>query len=166
MKNLAVFVLVSALVGFAGTTARAAQSCSASAYHQYDYFVGTWNVYNRQGKKFAVDRVTRELDGCAIWERWNGSHGKGLGYSAYDRGRGRWFQAFFGDDGSVLRLDGTLTPKGLFFTGDSYPEPGKTEMNRVLFRRMSKNEVEEFWTISDNGGKTWKTAFDGFFRRS
>jgi hypothetical protein len=59
---------------------------------------------------------------------------------------------------------GSLLNGDLLFVGDDYPKPGVVENNRVLFRRLPKGSLEEYWTVSTDHGKTWKVAFDGFFR--
>ncbi len=161
------WVLVCAAVALAAawpSAARAAApACVAAAYHQYDFFVGSWNVYHKDGKQFAADVVSKQMNGCVISERWLGSQTHGVGYSAYDAGHGDWVQSFFGDDGSVLVMRGRPQGDGLLFVGDDFPKPGVVEHNRVLFRPLKGGTVEEYWTVSRDG-KTWSEAFDGFFR--
>lgn len=141
-----------------------ASACDGAAYHAYDFFVGDWDVYKADGTRFASDTVTKEMDGCAILERWSHNNDKGVGYSAYDAQQDRWVQDFFMNDGTVLTFVGHVVGDGILFEGIDMPKPGVSERNRVLFRRRSDG-FEEFWTTSVDGGRTWKTVFDAFFRR-
>jgi hypothetical protein len=138
-------------------------ACTGAVYHQYDYFVGHWNVYHANGKRFATDIVTKELDGCALLEQWHGQSTRGSGYSEYDKHTKRWVQAFFQNDGTVLVFYGNWTPQGMVFTGDDYTDAGALEHNKVLFRPFKNGGFEEYWTVSPDG-RTWKVVFDGFFR--
>ncbi|MEO7040159.1 MAG: hypothetical protein ABI186_09045 [Candidatus Elarobacter sp.] len=145
--------------------ARAAAPCSSATYHQYDFFVGSWIVKNKHGKQFATDLVTKEFRGCVLWERWYGRSSHGAGYTGYDAARKIWVQNFMMDDGTVLSFEGRAVGTSMLFHGPSYPKAGVVEQNRVVFRKLPEDRVEEFWTVSHDG-KTWTTVFDGFFSRA
>lgn len=165
MRNALVVCLFLAMAGmFAPSIARAGP-CDANVYRQYDFFLGNWIVEHKDGKPFARDIVTKELSGCVLWERWLGAHTHGLGYSEYDASRHAWVQSFYMDNGSVLLLTGHANGRDLVFTGDDYPKPGQVESNKVIFRQLPDGVVEEYWTVSTDGAKTWSVAFDGFFHR-
>lgn len=140
-----------------------ASACDAPVYHSYDFFVGDWQVYRKDGKFIARDRVTKDLDGCAILERWGKD--EGAGYSAYDAQQKHWVQTFFQNDGSVLMLAGAPVSEGMLFTGVDHPKPNVTRRHRILFRKRADG-FEEYWTVSMDGGHSWKKVFDGFFRRN
>lgn len=157
-------VLAAAIAACAfATPMLASAACTGAAYHRYDYFVGRWNVYHANGKRFATDLVTKELDGCALLEQWHGQTTRGAGYSAYDTHTKRWIQTFFTDDGQVLVFRGNWTVQGMLFAGDDFTDAGMVEHNRVLFRPFKGGGFEEYWTVSTDN-RTWKTAFDGIFK--
>jgi hypothetical protein len=146
------------------TPSGAAVGCSGSAYHQLDFFVGTWAVTDKNGKQFATDRVSKEYGGCVVWEQWFGGHGsRGAGYSGYLPARRLWVQTFMDNHGTVLVFEGGRTGTSFTIGGPSYPKPGHVEQNHVIFRVLPRGAVEEYWTISDDRGKTSKVIFDGFF---
>jgi hypothetical protein len=69
-----------------------------------------------------------------------------------------------GDDGLLVTLRGR--PSGsaaMVLDGDDYVH-GKRRLDRGVWT-VRGNELEELWTGSTDGGKTWITIFDGFFRR-
>ncbi len=159
--------LVPALAALLATSVPAAADggapCTASVYHQLDFFVGNWVVTNKSGKQIATDRVSREFGGCVIWERWFGGSGsRGAGYSGYVPARRRWVQTFMDDRGTVLVFEGGQGAAGFVIEGPSYTKTGALEHNRVVFRTLPHGVVEEYWTTSD-GGKTSTVVFDGFF---
>lgn len=148
----------------AATMIRISPSCASPHHREFDYFVGNYTVFNKNGKQIGTDEVTSEMDGCALLEHWHGRTVQGVGYSAYDETRREWVQTFFQNDGTVLIFRGNMTKDGMLISGIDYPKPGVTEQNRVLFRRLPDG-FEEYWTVSTDKGRTWHVIFDGFFRR-
>ena len=161
------FICVSMLLAM--TNAGIAAACRASAYHQLDFFVGDWTVFDKTGTQIATDLVTKRYGGCVIWEQWFGAHGsRGAGYSGYVSARHRWLQTFMDDRGTVLAFEGGLVGTSFIIGGPSYSETGIVEQNRVIFRTLPHGVVEEYWTRSEGAGAKPSVIFDGFFhpRRS
>ncbi len=119
---------------------------------------------DKRGKQIATDRVTKEFGGCVVWERWFGGRGsRGAGYSGYVAARKLWVQTFMDDRGTVLVFEGGPGAGGFVIEGPSYSKTGAQERNRVVFRTLPQGVVEEYWTVSGDGGKTSTVVFDGFF---
>jgi hypothetical protein len=144
-----------------------AAGCLAPQYRQFDFFVGRWNVYDRRGNLVGTDVVEKRLKGCVVSERFTDAGkggGIGIGLSGYQPATQTWYQDFMGDDGLLVTLRGR--PAGsaaMVLDGDDYTH-GKHRLDRGAWT-VRGNEVEELWTGSIDGGKTWSTIFDGFFRR-
>jgi hypothetical protein len=71
------FTLVSI---FAATVAGAQQTapppdCSAAEHRQFDFWIGSWDVFNAQGKQTGKSEVTSALKGCTLHERWETTGG-------------------------------------------------------------------------------------------
>ena len=147
--------------------AQAADTCHSAAYHQFDFFVGSWSVTTQAGKKIGTDEVTKEYGGCVIVEKWHdaGDPGGGIGLTGYQIGRKTWHQDFMDDGGFVLSIDGALIGTQMIMRGTDYPSDGKSRLHRVTWTPRRDGSVEELWKTSDDGGKTWRVHFDGIFRR-
>jgi hypothetical protein len=88
--------------------------CSAAPYRQFDFWVGDWKVDSRFGTFTATNRVTVELDGCAVEEHWaqiGAPRGRSL--NSYDAARGTWHQTWVPDGGRPFRMDGGLRADGV-----------------------------------------------------
>jgi hypothetical protein len=144
---------------------RVSAACTSPVYSQFDFWVGHWRVTDARGKLLGYDDVTKRLDGCVVYEEYRDAihPSLGIGMTGYEEGRGRWHQDFMDDGGFVLALDGSLQEGKMILNGTDYVN-GKPRLNRGVWTRRG-DEVEELWTISLDGGRTWKTRFDGWFHR-
>ena len=74
MKSL---LLLTALCLSAGTgtaadtppPAKKPPACTAAEFHQFDFWVGDWEVTSPQGKAAGSNHIESVLDGCAISEQ-------------------------------------------------------------------------------------------------
>jgi hypothetical protein len=41
-----------------------------SVYNQFDFWVGEWNVYGKNGQLARTSKITEILDNCVILEEW------------------------------------------------------------------------------------------------
>jgi hypothetical protein len=153
---IAALLLAAAPAAFADTRA-----CAAPEHAQFDFWVGDWRVTTPDGKHAGDNRIEKVLEGCALHENWRGAKGGlGFSYSAYDASRKVWHQTWVDKDGSVLLLDGALRDGAMVLSG-----PTGDTLNRVTWTPNADGSVRQFWQSSSDQGKTWKTEFDGLYRR-
>lgn len=153
-------------VAMMATLRPAVAACDSPAYKQFDFWVGNWRVTSAQGKLLGHDLVTKRLKNCVVYEEYRDANDPSVGYgfTAYDAGRHQWHQTFVDDSGFVLELDGGVHDGAMVLEGTDYLR-GRARLNRGVWRRRG-DAVEELWTVSDDGGRTWTTRFDGWFRRT
>jgi hypothetical protein len=168
-------VLGLALVAGAGaawaqdsTTATASAkppTCEAPEHRQLDFWVGEWDVTN-EGKKAGVNRITKEEAGCLIHEQWTGEGGStGQSMNFYDRSTGKWHQVWIDNTGGVLNLSGKYADRRLHYTGEIRRRDGKRVMHELTFFDNRDGTLRQLWRSSEDGGRTWKTLFDGSYRK-
>ncbi len=143
--------------------------CVSPQYHQFDFWVGDWDVYNPAGKKVGENRITREEGGCLIHEHWRavGAASTGQSFNTYDLGRGVWHQTWVGSGGSVLLLDGGLKDGAMVLEErrPSLRHPGTMVHHRITWTPLPSGAVRQLWDVSTDGDKTWKVVFDGHYVR-
>jgi hypothetical protein len=171
MKSLPLLIAVSlSSVAAADTPAPAKKppACAAAEFHQFDFWIGDWDVTNPQGKPAGHNRIEAVLDGCAISEHWSGASGTtGKSYSAWDASNKRWNQYWVDTDGMVLYLDGAFADGRMVMRGDLVDAAsGKRSPQRVTWTPNADGTVHQLWQGSDDGGKTWQTVFEGNYRRA
>jgi hypothetical protein len=50
-------------------------------------------------------------------------------------------------------------------TGESLQQDGKARLERLTFFHQGPDRVRQLWEQSADGGRSWKTVFDGEYRR-
>ena len=83
--------------------------CAAPEHRQFDFWVGTWDVFGPAGRQVGANRIERIADGCALLEQWTGSGNvTGKSLNIYDASDGRWHQTWVDSSGTLLMLAGGL----------------------------------------------------------
>src|SRR5262249_28089399 len=77
--------------------------------HQFDFWIGQWDVVDQNGKLLGTDRVESAEGGCALRESWTdtaGGTGESLTY--YSRLTALWRQIWVDPGGQQQDLSGEL----------------------------------------------------------
>ena len=101
--------------------------CSDAAWHQFDFWLGDWDVRGNDAQAQVKGRNTiRRVDGCALLEHWTGNGGvTGKSLNIYDTSDRRWHQTWVDNSGSLLMLAGQLIDRSMVMsmTGRARPIP-------------------------------------------
>ena len=163
--NAALVVLGPTASLAAPAAAPPAPPCSALEFHQFDFWVGDWDVTTPDGKPSGTNIVTRPLGQCVIQEHWKGKGGmSGESYNIYDRVGGHWHQTWVDDRGTYLALEGGLVGSDMVLTGPPRTLAGKPTIDRITWSPKSAGEVHQIWEQSTDGGQSWSVLFHGVYR--
>lgn len=152
---------------FAIATAVGKSPCMAAGFREFDFWVGAWNVLGPTGDAAGTNRITRELDGCALEESWTDqSGGRGRSLNTYDAVANEWHQLWMDASGLNLRLTGKLDGTTLTESG-TRPKSfgGPVVFERIAWTPLAPDRVRQTWEASEDSGKTWVTAFEGTYER-
>jgi hypothetical protein len=141
-------------------------TCDSAEHRQFDFWLGEWDVTTPDGKPAGRNVITRELKGCVLHERWTGAGGmNGESFNMWDAVRKRWHQTWVSDSGNLLLLDGAFQNGAMQLVGVSGPTD-RPATNRITWTPAADGTVRQHWEVSADGGQTWKSAFDGRYRRA
>jgi len=155
--------LLAALVACAHTEAPkpAPAPCLAPEYRQFDFWLGDWDVSDPAGKIVGRNEISSVHNGCVVFESWRGNGGvTGMSFNLYDPERKKWRQTWVDSTGGALDLEGVFADGRMVLV--SAPS---SAVNRVTWQRLPDGRVHQLWEASDDSGKTWKTAFDGYYSK-
>ena len=142
--------------------------CQAAERHQFDFWVGRWDVFDPAGKK-AGENIIEAIDGgCVLFERWRGNGGfSGSSLNSWSAESKQWHQHWVDNQGSLLRLSGGLDGARMVLAsnGPNPKKPGSTLRQRITWTPLADGAVRQHWEQSEDEGATWATAFDGRYVR-
>jgi hypothetical protein len=143
--------------------AAAAAPCAEPVRHQFDFWIGDWQVY-ANGKQVGTNRIDSLAGGCALLENWVGAGGvRGHSLNFYDATRGSWHQTWVDSTGTSLLLDGHFKDGHMVLSSE---KPGQRVVDRITWTPNADGTVRQLWQHTDDGGAKWSVAFDGLYRRT
>lgn len=139
-------------------------ACSGPGYHQFDFWLGKWDVFDVGGTdRQAKAVITSAQDGCALREQYEGvDGGGGEGLTMYDPHTDLWRQSWVSRKGQIVLIEGRKDGDAVTLSGTEY---GAVE-GRLIRGTWTpvKDGVRETAERSSDGGKTWTPWFDIIFR--
>src|SRR5688500_5836889 len=138
---------------------------------QFDFWIGRWSVADADGTAAGRNHIEPILDGAALRESWQGADGhRGTSLNAWDPDAGLWRQSWIDVNGFWLLLEGGLRDGAMVMegTGLKRSEPATTARHRISWSRMGgdPDRLRQHWEVSEDGGATWTTLFDGHYSRT
>ena len=120
--------------------------------------IGEWEVTTpaREGWT-ASSSITVANNGCSIHEDYltqGGYAGRSINF--YDPQKKKWHQTWTDNQGAPLYLEGGLVDGAMVLTDAT---------SRVTWSTLADGRVRQHWESTSDGGKTYTTAFDGYYRR-
>jgi len=148
-------------------------SCNDQLYRQFDFWVGEWDVYAKNGNKAGDSKISIILDSCIILEEWtSASISKGIRYAGksfntYNSATQQWQQTWVDNiGGSTEFLKGKFQENKIIFLTYPYPYTKDTlAIRQLTFYNLAKDKVRQVGEISKDNGISWKTEYDLEYRR-
>jgi hypothetical protein len=138
-------------------------------YRQFDFWIGEWEVYQKNGKKAGDSRIDLILDSCIILENWKSttSNYAGKSFNTYNAITGQWQQTWVDNmGGSTEFLEGNYNDNQMQFITKPYPHTKDTmAIRRLTFYNLAPGKVRQHGEITKDNRKTWQTEYDLEYRR-
>lgn len=159
--------LAFALGVLASPAAAQQPACVDDAFRQFDYWVGQWTVTDTAGTVIGSNTISAVSGGCALLEQWTSAQGNtGVSINFHDPASGGWTQHWVGAGGSILHLTGGLVDGAMQLGGERTDGNGARVLDRIRWIPLGPGKVRQHWEISQDGGATWATAFNGTYTRT
>lgn len=149
-------------------------ACDDSAYRDFDFWLGKWQVTQANGHPAGTNHITKTLNDCVIHEHYvsvNGYEGNSL--NIYDQTTGKWHQTWMDNTGLLLQLDGGIVTrsegenaiKEMAMWGEGLDQSGRTVMHRIIWTPHPDGTVQQRWQVSHDQGINWQMLFDGMYTK-
>ena len=144
-------------------------ACAAAEHRQFDFWIGTWDVFGPAGRQVGTNRIERIADGCALLEQWTGNGNvTGKSLNIYDATDGRWHQTWVDNGGTLLMLVGGLVDRSMVMTmsGPAQAAGKPAPLQRITWTPAPDGSVRQLWESSSDDGGSWAVVFDGRYVRA
>jgi hypothetical protein len=144
--------------------------CAGAEFHQFDFWVGHWDVYPKAkpDKLVAHSLIESLYGGCAIRENWMPLAGGGDGgsLSSFVPDEKGWRQTWVDASGARVDFKGGYEGEAMVLTGfwPGVLGPGKDALVRMTYTRQPGGAVRQLGEASTDDGKTWQPNFDFIYR--
>ena len=138
--------------------------CNSQEFHQFDFWIGSWEVQNPQGQVVGHNDVNRIVGGCILQENWTSGRGSesGTSFNFYDYRDNKWHQDYYdnsGNMGNYPPLAGEWRDGKMVLLSASGVQP----LSRWTWYEMSPGKVRQMAEQSRDGGKSWSTTWDSVY---
>ncbi len=163
MKNLS--QLVALLIFFPLSSLAQTSTCDESQYHDFDFWLGHWEVTTPDGKFAGVNLIEKQYDGCVITEEYaNASGPYGTSVNGYDRSTGKWHQTWVDKSGLRLPLEGGLENGVMVMTGNTTGQSGELK-HKISWTPEENGSVIQHWQVRKAQETQWQTLFKGIYTK-
>ncbi len=154
-------LLIVFLNSFALVKAQNAVLCEDVAYQEFDFWLGTWDVY-ANGQLIGANRVTKILDGCAIEDNWKSiGDFSGKGINTYDATKGIWKQVWIDNLGQIIYFTGKYDNGNMTMNGQVHDENlNELKYYRITLINNNNGTVRQVWEVHTKEQQEWEVVLD------
>ncbi|WKV12478.1 hypothetical protein [Marivirga harenae] len=134
------------------------QDCESENHRAFDFWLGNWEVYNKNGDHIGTNIIHIIQNACGIQENWNSKRGgAGTSYNFYNNKTGMWHQSWISNSGNALLLNGNVEDGQMIMQSEEL----NGKIDQIKWVPQKDGSVFQIWEISTDQGKSWSEAFWG-----
>ena len=164
-------VLMAAALLLAATAAGAQEGqterpkpCSAEVHRQFDFWAGSWDVHNKDGKHVGENTIVSH--GCWLAETWKGNGGsRGMSLNFVDAATGKWTQDWVDNGGGRIVIEGGWSGGAMTLTGEHILPDGTRRPFRGIWTPLEDGRVRQLFEEVADEQAGWATWFDGYYTK-
>lgn len=147
--------------------------CSNPVYRQFDFWIGEWEAFGKDGEKAGDSKISLILDSCVILEEWTsesvqqGPRYAGKSFNTYNGNTKQWQQTWVDNaGGSNEYLTGKFESNSIIYTSTPFKFRKDTmAIRKMTFFNLNTNTLRQLGEISKDKGISWSTEYDLEYRR-
>ncbi|WMS86540.1 hypothetical protein [Pleionea litopenaei] len=142
----------------------ASATCNSEMSKQFDFWLGDWKVFDKDGKLVGNNLIQKAQNGCVITELYSTEKGySGQSINIFDATRKVWHQTWVDNKGGLLVLEGKWNGQAMLLTGQTQAQDGNTLLQKIKWTPKSDGSVHQHWQVSKDKGQHWEDAFYGVY---
>lgn len=142
-------------------------NCCTEKYQQFDFWVGSWNVYNTKGDLVGTNTITKNYGDCVLKEEWvsTGSN-RGTSTNYYNKSDDSWNQVWVDNSGFSLILKGNLIDGVMILKSELIKGEKGNYYNQISWTLNSDGSVTQLWELFKTDGSLIQEAFKGIYKKN
>jgi hypothetical protein len=142
-------------------------ACAAAEYHQFDVWIGRWDVTDaKTGAPAGHSLVESLYGGCVLRENWSEPGWQGGSLNIYAKPDGAWRQTWMDQSGALRDFSGGLKDGRMVLVAHTRSAAGRPILVRMTFTPNPDGTVRQYSDYSADDGATWKQRYDYLYRRA
>jgi tetratricopeptide (TPR) repeat protein len=134
-------------------------------YHDFDFFVGEWDVQGPAGTPPSTNSIQSITGKCILFENYTNGPYSGKSFSYYDAAIGKWRQTWVDAFGGSATFVGEYKDGVMRFEGESHPRTGPASKIRMTLFNQGPDRLRQLGESTNDEGKTWTISYDLTYTR-
>ncbi|GHF27279.1 hypothetical protein GCM10017044_22910 [Kordiimonas sediminis] len=168
-KFIFIFTLIAGVVSMpTHAQATADNICDAPPFHDFDFWLGDWEVTDASTGKVAGENTIVSIENnCALLETWtSATGGTGRSLNFYNPESGKWRQLWISAGAYSIDFDGGLKDGSMVLEGTIwYYQNNQTEQFRGTWTLLEDGSVRQFMEQYNRQTNMWDVWFNGIYKR-
>ena len=146
----------------------AQQACDTPEGHQFDFWVGEWDVYGPADTIVGYNTIKKIQGGCILQENWRSGSSAytGTSYNFYNQQTRKWNQVWIDNQGAHLYLSGAYENGKMVLKGSGkLSQTGNKYFDRISWYNNPDGTVRQLWEAVGEDGQILNVLFDGIYKR-
>src|SRR5262249_50588331 len=153
---LATFLALTPVLCLAQGNAPPVTHCTGAEYRQFDFWVGTWDVYPTGREQLVAHSLIESVyNGCGVRENWMPlkTENSGGSLNIYVPAEKLWRQTWIDSSGSRVDFKGGWNGTAMVLEGywQDFVGPGKGALVRMSYSRSADGSVRQLGESSEDG---------------
>ncbi|MCH4824416.1 hypothetical protein ML462_14680 [Gramella lutea] len=141
-------------------------ACCTPDHSQFDFWVGDWEVFDKDGKKIGENLIVKLEDNCIVNENWTSENGgSGKSYNYYDPSTETWNQLWISNTGNILKLKGIASENKMTLKSEITQGTKGKYYNQITWTENKDGSVNQLWEIYDQKGNLLNNVFEGIYKK-
>lgn len=139
--------------------------CCSENHQAFNFWVGTWEVFDTTGNKVGDNEITSIENSCALMEKWQGlKGGSGTSMNYYNQQDSTWNQVWVSSNGNVLNLKGSFENNQMILKSKPFLVDSTLCYNQIKWTKIN-DTVKQVWEVYDNSGNLKRHIFTGIYKK-
>lgn len=140
--------------------------CCTEHHDDFDFWLGSWTVYNVDKKIVGHNTITKLYDNCVLREEWvSQSTNRGTSTNFYNAQDNSWNQIWVDNSGFSLSLKGGLENGVMVLKSDLQEGKNGKYYSQISWTPNNDGTVTQLWEYFKEDGTLIQEAFRGIYKK-